>query len=257
MATRNILVANSKGGCGKTTVATNLAAAYANAGQRVALFDCDAQASARHWAQCRDGQRSNIDLYCYPEPNQISAPIVGDYDVCIFDSAPGLTTKPVLRKDFESLLRLADAIVVPMLASAWDIQAGEQFIAQLMTQRVWRAAPAPIAVVSNRVNGNLTSQQKLQHFLSCLDIPAVTQFRESPVYAEASDSGLGVIEMKLNRAARKEFKAWHTLTDWLDHAAIAGQRAGQQTRRPALPLAAPKAPAANPATTNSDSQERA
>jgi hypothetical protein len=115
-----------------------------------------------------------------------------------------------------------------MLASAWDIQAGEQFIAQLMTQRVWRAAPAPIAVVSNRVNGNLTSQQKLQHFLSCLDIPAVTQF-----------------------------KAWHTLTDWLDHAAIAGQQAGQQTRRPALPLAAPKAPAANAATTNSDSQERA
>lgn len=257
MAGLNILVVNSKGGCGKTTVATNLAAAYATADRRVALFDCDAQASTRHWSQCRDAKLSNIDLHSYPVPSQIPAPITGAYDICIFDSAPGLTTKPVLRNDFEALLRLADAIVVPMLASAWDIRAGEQFIAQLMTQRVWRAAPTPIAVVSNRVNGNLTSQQKLQHFLSCIDIPAVTQFRESPVYAEAGDSGRGVIEMKLNRAARKEFKAWHTLTDWLDHAAIAGQQSAQQARRPALPLAAPKAPAAAAAATTSDSQERA
>jgi hypothetical protein len=135
-----------------------------------------------------------------------------------------------------------------MLSSAWDIRAGEHFITQLMTQRVWRARPRPIAVVSNRVNGNLTGQQQLQHFLSCSNVPAVAEFRESPVYADAGDKGQGVMEMKHNRAARKEFKAWRMLMGWI------AQNAKNQieTRLPAAPLAAPRASA----TTRSSEKQR-
>ena len=106
-----------------------------------------------------------------------------------------------------------------------------------MTQRVWRARPRPIAVVSNRVNGNVTSQQQLQHFLSCSNVPAVAEFRESPIYAVAGDSGQGVMEMKHNRAARKEFKAWRLLMGWIAEHANSQIR----TRLPAAPLAAPRA----------------
>ena len=233
----NILVVNSKGGCGKTTVATNLAAAYANDGKQVALFDFDRQASAQHWAGARGLDFPNIDLYHRPDPAKIDHDAMGHYDVCVFDSGPGIATQPSLHAEFEALLRLSDVIVVPMLSSAWDIQAGEHFITQLMTQRVWRAAPRPIAVVSNRISGNLAGQQKLQHFLSCLDVPAVSQFRESPVYPEAGDSGQGIVEMKRNRAARKEFKAWHTLTGWIDQATLLAT-----SKRPsARPLAASRA----------------
>tara|TARA_E500000178_G_scaffold160068_1_gene159831 strand:+ start:1174 stop:1932 length:759 start_codon:yes stop_codon:yes gene_type:complete len=233
----NILVVNSKGGCGKTTVATNLAAAYANDGKKVALFDCDRQASAQHWVGARGLDLPSIDLYQRPEPAQIDQGAMGQYDTCVFDSGPGISTQPSLHAEFESLLRLSDVIVVPMLSSAWDIQAGEHFVTQLMTQRVWRAAPKPIAVVGNRVNGNLAGQQKLQHFLSCLDVPAVSQFRESPVYAEAGDSGQGIVEMKRNRAARKEFKAWHTLLGWIDEQTLTAT----SKRLPAMPLAASRA----------------
>lgn len=235
MADLHILVANSKGGCGKTTVATNLATAYANAGLRVGLYDCDPQASARHWAETRSEDLCPVDLYFCPAPQKIEPAKTQDYDVCVYDSAPGLATKPTSQSDFEALLKLSGVIVVPMLSSAWDIQAGEHFIAQLMTQRVWRARPRPIAVVSNRVNGNVTSQQ-LQHFLSCSNVPAVAEFRESPIYADAGDSGQGVMEMKQNRAARKEFKAWRLLMSWITENVNSHIR----TRLPAAPLAAPR-----------------
>lgn len=241
MADLNILVINSKGGCGKTTVATNLAAAYANRDKRVALFDCDSQASARHWAQCRDDQLSQIDLYYAPEPRLIQSDAGNDYDVCVYDAAPGITRQPTFTADFEALLRQSDVIVVPMLSSAWDIQAGEHFVTQVMTQRVWRAHPRPIAVISNRVNGNPSGQQKLQHFLSCLGVSAIAEFRDSPIYAEAGDNGYGIVEMKLNRAARKEFKAWHQLISWIEESAETQVTA----RLPNAPLAAPRTTRAN------------
>ena len=73
----NILVVNSKGGCGKTTVATNLAAAYANDGKQVALFDFDRQASAQHWAGARGLDLPNIDLYHRPDPAKIDHDAMG------------------------------------------------------------------------------------------------------------------------------------------------------------------------------------
>ena len=71
MADLHILVANSKGGCGKTTVATNLATAYANAGLRVGLYDCDPQASARHWAETRSEDLCPVDCtFAQPPKNR-------------------------------------------------------------------------------------------------------------------------------------------------------------------------------------------
>ena len=127
MADLNILVVNSKGGCGKTTVATNLATAYANADVKVGLYDCDPQASARHWAESRSDELSPIDLRFCPEPKNIEPANTQHYDVCVYDSAPGISTKPALQSNFEALLKLSDVIVVPMLSSAWDIQAGGAF----------------------------------------------------------------------------------------------------------------------------------
>ena len=236
MNSLNILVANSKGGCGKTTVATNLAAAYANQNKQVALFDCDGQASSRQWAQNRQADLPTINLHHFPEPKEIGDRITEPYDVCVFDSAPGIGARASQRADFEALLKHCNLIVIPMLSSAWDVYSGEHFITQLLTQRVWRAHPKPIAVISNRVNGNLTNQQKLEHFLSCLEIPSIAEFRESPVYALAADSGVGVVEMTSNRAARKEFKAWQTLLHWVDENALRST----QKRLPAQPLAAPR-----------------
>jgi chromosome partitioning protein len=197
-------------------------------------MDCDAQANARHWGQSRSGDDLPIDVQYHPDPQTIDATATASYDVCIYDSAPAITHGPSLHLEFEALLKLSDVILVPMLGSSWDIQSGEHFITQLMTQRVWRAKPRPIAVISNRVGGSSANHQRFQNFLSCLSVPAVTALRESPIYPEAGDSGQGVVEMKHNRAARKEFQAWHMLTDWID--AQTGSAAPART--PGRPLAA-------------------
>lgn len=248
----NILVINSKGGCGKTTVATNLAAAYTNHGKRVALIDFDNQANAHQWADTRSSDLVAIASYRCSQPSHFDFASTADYDICVFDSPAAISHRSGLRADFEALLRQSDIIIVPMLSSAWDIQAGEHFITQVLTQRVWRARPKPIAVVSNRVNGNLTSQQKLGHFLSCLGVPAIASFRDSPVYAEAADSGQGIVELKLNRGARKEFKAWHTVLGWIEE----NSGTAISTRMPGMPLAAPRSQPSGTDNLNQDNLDQ-
>ena len=218
---RRILVVNGKGGCGKTTVATNLAAAYASAGQRVALWDYDPQASSHYWAEVRNGseeERAPVSaLASFKGPNlretlSFSRRATEGCDVIVMD-APCST---VTTSQFEELLRLCDVIIVPVMPSAIDIRASKRFITDLLTHRIYRARPRPIGIVGNRINLPCANYEKLEQFLACSGVATISHFRDTPVYSEAADDGIGVIEMFENRAARKEYKAWHTLTSWID-----------------------------------------
>ena len=218
---RHILVANAKGGCGKTTVATNLAAAYANSGQRVALWDYDPQASTQYWAEIRHRREEACEpieaLASFKGPRlretlSFSRRASDGCDVIVID-APSLTTTSA---QFESLVRMSDVIVVPVMTSSIDIRASKRFITDLLTHRVYRARPRPIGVVGNRIGAPSANYAKLEQFLACSGISAISQFRNSPVYTEAADQGIGVIEMLDNRAARREYRAWHALTSWID-----------------------------------------
>ena len=84
------------------------------------------------------------------------------------------------------------------------------------THRAFRSAPRPVGVIANRVQPGTEMHTKLQHFLGCLDVPSVATFRDSPVYTEAVEAGMGVIDMNECRAARKETAAWRNLLNWID-----------------------------------------
>ena len=73
-----------------------------------------------------------------------------------------------------------------------------------------------IGVIANRVQPNTQTHAKLEHFLRCLDVPAVATFRDSPVYTEAAENGLGVVDMLESRAARKETPEWKSLVHWIE-----------------------------------------
>ncbi|MEM7079050.1 MAG: ParA family protein [Pseudomonadota bacterium] len=226
-----ILVVNGKGGCGKTTIATNLAVAYACRGQKIALVDNDPQASSTHWAGLRDAGLPPVSVVAKHErPNMYQTQVFHnrvepDVDRVIIDG-----NSNARGRDLETLLKESDIILIPMLPSAIDMRAGGQFISELLTHRIYRAAPRPVGVIANRIQPNTGTHEKLMHFLSCLDVPVVAQFRDSPVYTDAAELGQGVVDMKDCRAARKETAQWKTLVGWLDEQAQQIQPRGAALR---------------------------
>lgn len=232
---RRILVINGKGGCGKTTIATNLAVAYACHGHSVALMDNDPQASSTYWASLRDENLPPIKIVAKHERPSM-------YETQAFHHRLPADTKLVIvdghssarGHDLEYLLRQIDLILVPILPSSIDIRAGGQFLTDLLTHRLYRAAPRPVGVIANRVQPNTQKHDKLMHFLSCLDVPSVAQFRDSPVYSDAAETGLGVVDMKDCRAARKESVQWKQLLIWIDKQTNARQGTLQDTRQGTL-----------------------
>jgi len=211
------LVINGKGGCGKTTIATNLAVAYAHQGHQVALVDNDPQASSTFWAEQRGSDLEKIHVVpAHQRANMYQTQtfhnrLAPNIDRIIIDGHSNARDR-----DLETLLKQADVVLIPLLPSSIDIRAAGRFITNLLTHRAHRNDPRPVGVVANRVQPNTPPHDKLTHFLGCLDVPAVATFRDSPVYIEAADLGQGVVDMRESRAARKETPAWHKLIRWID-----------------------------------------
>jgi len=209
---RRILVINGKGGCGKTTIATNLAVAYAAKGRTVALIDQDGQGLSAYWAGLRpsrlpkvralqtNGCRCRIDDLA---PRNVERIIVDGHAGDSYG-------------ELRSLVQQADVILVPIMPSAIDIQVGGRFITELLTHRRFRATPRSVGVLANRVQPNGDNHAKLARFLGCLGHPVVATLRDSPVYSDAFSAGRGVVDMRDNRAARKETPAWRDITAWVD-----------------------------------------
>ena len=214
---RRILIINGKGGCGKTTIATNLAVAYANLGLTVTLVDNDPQASSSYWSEQRDPELPTVNLVRAHQRARMYQTqtyhnrVALDVDRVIVDGHSNARDR-----DLETLLKQSDVILVPLLPSAIDIRAGEHFITNLLTHRCYRNAPRPVGVIANRVQPGTDTHSKLQHFLDCLDVPSVATFRDSPVYTDAVEQGKGVVDMGECRAARREIVAWDDLLRWID-----------------------------------------
>ena len=220
---RTILVVNSKGGCGKSLLATNLAAYYAVQGSRVTIADFDPQASSLEWLKARAAGRPmihGIDAVNEPvrPPRQT--------DVLIVD-APAAIHGPALT----AVVRRAETILIPVLPSATDIRATARFIHDLLLVGKVVRKQTRLAMIANRVpvmgarDGmlakigydtlNMRIFRPLERFLDQLRIPRVATIPESPYYALADQQGLGIFEWNEGYAALDR-AAWQPLLNWLD-----------------------------------------
>ncbi len=216
---RRILILNGKGGCGKTTVTTNLASYYASRSIRTAVLDYDPQGSSTQWVSLRDSSRHyaihGIAAYRHPgfrmtRTWQLRVP--PDVRRVILD-APAGVSGPQLSE----LVVGVDTILIPVLPSPIDIHATSRFIQDLLLVAKVRARHVRMGVIANRVGESNKIYRSLRRFLDTLEIPFVARLRDSQNYLRAAAEGLGVHEMK-ERRYRRDQAQWEPIIRWLENA---------------------------------------
>ncbi len=212
-----IVVTNTKGGCGKTTVATNLASYCASQGYATDLFDYDTQASSSHWLKARAMDLPSIRGVAAHQPPQAGMTRAWQLRVAeqtrfvIKDTAAGHTVVDLVDRVNE-----ADVILIPVLPSSIDIHSTANFIRDLLLIGKARARNKRIAIIANRTRVRTKSLQALERFLRNLDIPVIAHIRDTQHYVRAAEQGIGVCELT-EPAARKDLAPWAHILDWIEH----------------------------------------
>jgi len=205
---RHILVTNAKGGCGKSTIATSLAAYFASEGYATALVDYDPQASALSWLQQRPADYAPITGVPGYESGLRGVPRTAEY--VVIDSPAGARGK-----DLTELVRKAETILVPVLPSPIDIKAAERFVEELLDVGKVAEKKAKAALVANRVKENTLIFEELDGVLSRLKVPYVASLREAQNYIRAYQRGLGIHELP-PYLAWPDWEQWDPLIEWID-----------------------------------------
>lgn len=249
---RRFIVVNAKGGCGKSTVATNLAATFAAQGYRTALLDYDPQYSSLAWLKVRSSEAAPILGVAAHEPQR--SPLSGAWQLkvprqiqrVVVDTPAGLRAA-----DLVGRLQASDTLIVPIAPSAIDIRATSDFIRDLLLVAKVRYQQRQLAIVANRTRRNRDSYKTLMHFLESLRIPVIAHLSDSQAYIEAAERGLGVCE--LSDPSVEEQTAWTSLTTWLQQglndAPAPPDLFSTLAPRPAVAPAPAPVPAAVPAVT--------
>lgn len=213
---RKIVVINSKGGCGKTTLSTNLASYYAVNGYPCALFDYDPQDSAIRWLNQRPAHLAKIHGVAAAHPPE------GSFTRSFQLRVPAETQRIILdtpasmkRMDLIEVLRDASAVIIPILPSFIDCRVTSAFIRDLGTEMRIHAPGAPFAIVANRVRRNTRAFHNLLAFLDEEGFPPVACLRDSQNYVQASAEGLGLHEIKA-RLTHDDRIQWESLIHWLE-----------------------------------------
>ncbi len=199
-----ILIANPKGGSGKTTLSTNIAGYLAARGQRVAILDLDRQKSATQWLAGRPLSLPGIELM-QSEVGK-NAPV----DYLVIDSPAGLHGK-----NLEHALKLVHKVIVPIAPSAFDIQASRDFLEVLHHEKTVRKGKIFVGVVGMRMDPRTRAALTLEQFLKGLDLPILAYLRETQAYVNAGFEGKTLFDLPPSQAQR-ELEQWAYLLNWLE-----------------------------------------
>ncbi|QDG78007.1 ParA family protein [Labrenzia sp. PHM005] len=206
---RKILVVNSKGGCGKTTLATNLAVALAARGEDVALADADRQKSSLSWTKRRPKNLVAIESLNWSKENAIGDKGKG-LDAIVIDGPGGLRSELA-----KTLIAEASDIVVPVLASAFDWNATLKFLDDISDIKRVRKGKADIHVVANRINKRSNQVADLEHTLSKKGYPVLCRISDRVLYARHAAAGTAVFDQHDTKDHEVRGQ-WHPLLQAVD-----------------------------------------
>lgn len=202
------VVANPKGGSGKSTVATNLAGLLAQKGGEVMLGDIDRQHSARQWLRLRPPDLPAIHTWDV-DADDVARPPRGTTHA-VLDTPAGLHGKLLAR-----VLRQPCRFLVPVQPSLFDILATQQFLETLCAEKSLRKGESEVAVIGMRVDTRTRAAAELERFFAGLDIPVLTYLRDTQNYVQAAAHGLTLFDLPAYRA-EQDWAQWAPLIEWVE-----------------------------------------
>jgi chromosome partitioning protein len=203
---RAVLVANPKGGAGKTTLATNLSGHFANRGKKTTLCDLDRQQSALRWMAFRDPRLAPVTGYY--AGNQISASLPREADWVVVDAPAGLQGYKLT-----DYLRAVDKVVIPLVPSVFDMAATEDFLNSIRGEL--RGQRTKVGIVAMRVDPRTRAASMLEEFIKHFDIPIVAYLRNTQNYVNVAATGATVFDPP-HAKHRREVGQWSPLLEWLN-----------------------------------------
>lgn len=213
---RRIMVLNPKGGCGKSTIATNLASYYAGNGTTTYLVDFDVQGSSMDWLDARPDSASSIQGVLADDKEFL---IPHGEGVMIMDAPAGVHAKRL-----KQYVKRAQTLIIPVLPSPMDMRATARFVEELLLVGRVSRDKIRIAVVANRVREQTLIYHSLERFLDSLKIPFLTSLRDTQNYIRAAQQGLGIFELPPHEV-KHDIEQWQPLLQWLkSRASLPGKK---------------------------------
>jgi chromosome partitioning protein len=200
-----IVVANPKGGVGKTTLATHIAAFYASQGKAVMLGDIDRQQSSRLWLRLRPAYAKSIKSW-EVSAQRMAEPPAGVTHV-VLDTPASMEASTMA-----GVLRLADKVIVPLQPSVFDIFATSAFLTEL--QQLQKQLPFQVGIVGMRVDPRTIAADKLGQFVQNLGFDILGHMRDSQSFVHMAAQGLTLFDLHPDRIS-KDLANWHSIGQWL------------------------------------------
>jgi chromosome partitioning protein len=205
---KSFLIANPKGGVGKSTIATNLAGYFARRGYNVMLGDADQQQSSREWLKLRSTALRPIGTWKISAGNIVQPPEGTTH--AVIDTPAGMTVKQM-----GEVLSLADKVIVPLQPSIFDILATQDFLEVLAAAKQVRKGQTSIAIVGMRVDARTRAATQLERFLETLDLPVLTYLRDTQTYVQTAAYGMTIFDLSPSRGAQ-DWEQWKPLLKWAE-----------------------------------------
>jgi chromosome partitioning protein len=199
-----IVIANPKGGVGKSTLATNLAGYLTYQGHNVMLGDVDVQQSSRAWLDLRPGYLPPIRPWDIVEGHVVRPPKGTTH--MVLDTPAGFSGTR-----FEEVMKIADKVVVPLQPSMFDILATQSFLQKLAERR----GKLQVGVLGMRVNARTRAADQLAHYVSGLGLPVLGYLRDTQNYVQLAAHGTTLWDVAPSRV-EKDLEQWTDLVTWLD-----------------------------------------
>ncbi|NOY61677.1 MAG: ParA family protein [Gammaproteobacteria bacterium] len=211
----SIAVLNSKGGSGKTTIATNLASYYASQDYATVLLDYDSQGSSSRWVESRPKNLAPIhSVPAYQHPGNATRTwmtrLPQGTQRLIID-----TPAAVDKLQTEDFIRRADVVVIPVLPSLIDMYAVGDFIRSLYKLKRIRTQQTHVAVIANRVREHTLISKSLDEFIGQLTLSFSGKLRDTQNYVKAAERGVGICDLQ-RAQVKQDLEQWSTLLAWLD-----------------------------------------